>query len=370
MKKNRNKKIIKTSIISILSNIFLSLFKLIVGLLSNSIAIILDSVNNLTDALSSIITIVGTLLASKKPDKKHPYGYGRIEYLSAMSISLIILYAGFASLVESIKKIIKPDELNYTNITILVVVVAMIVKILLGLYVKKMGKKYNSNSLINSGEDALLDSIISLSTFVSIIVFLNFKISLEAYLAFIISILIIKSGLEMLKKTFSQILGERIDIDISKKVKKIVLSFKEVKGIYDLILNNYGPDIFLGSFHIEVSDDIKATDIDHLTRKITKSVYEKCNIVVTAIGIYTSNDNNEFSKKIKKEVIKILDKYESVLEMHGFYVNEQKKDINFDLVFDFSEKNIQKNYYQILEEISNKYKDYNVYIFFFFFISS
>ena len=149
---NRGKVIIRTSIIGILTNVFLAAFKAVIGIVSNSIAVTLDAVNNLSDALSSIITIVGTKLAGKLPDKKHPLGYGRIEYLSAMIISVLVLYAGFTAFTESVKKIIHPETPEYTAVSLIIVAVAVVVKILLGRYVKHVGEKVNSDSLVNSGE--------------------------------------------------------------------------------------------------------------------------------------------------------------------------------------------------------------------------
>ena len=178
----RDKTIIRTSIVGILANLFLAAFKAIIGLTANSIAIVMDAVNNLSDAASSVITIVGTKLAGKEADKKHPFGYGRIEYLSAMVISLIVLYAGITAFEESVKKIIHPDTPDYSTIALVIVAVAVVVKIILGRYVKHIGEKVNSDSLINSGEDATLDSVISASTLVAAVIYLIFHISLEAWL--------------------------------------------------------------------------------------------------------------------------------------------------------------------------------------------
>ena len=155
---NREKTIIRTSVIGILANVFLAAFKAFVGLTANSIAIVMDAVNNLTDAASSVITIVGTKLAGKEPDKKHPFGYGRIEYLSATLISMLVLYAGVTALIESARKIVQPDVPDYSPTALVIVAVAVVVKIVLGRYVKHVGEKVNSDSLKNSGADATLDS--------------------------------------------------------------------------------------------------------------------------------------------------------------------------------------------------------------------
>ena len=150
MDNKREKVVIKTSIISILSNIVLAVFKAVVGLLANSIAIVSDAVNNLSDAISSIITIIGTKLAGKAPNKKHPYGYGRIEYMTSLIVSAIVLYAGITALIESVKKIIHPEDVDYSMVTLVIIIAGIIVKYILGLYVKKKGKEVNSDSLVAS----------------------------------------------------------------------------------------------------------------------------------------------------------------------------------------------------------------------------
>ena len=205
---NRDSIIIKTSIIGILTNVLLAAFKAAIGLMSNSIAVILDAVNNLSDALSSIITIVGTKLAGKLPDKEHPLGYGRIEYLSALTVAGIVLYAGITSAVESVKKIFNPEVPDYDTIALVIIAAAVVVKIVLGKYVKAQGEKVNSGSLVASGADAMFDAVLSFSVLVSAILFLTTGISLEAYVGAIISGFIIKSGIDMIRETLDEILGQ------------------------------------------------------------------------------------------------------------------------------------------------------------------
>lgn len=363
MKKNNRKRIIiKTSIIGIITNILLSTFKTIIGLISSSIAIILDAVNNLTDALSSIITIVGTKMADKEADKEHPFGHGRIEYLSALIIAILILYAGLTSIVESIKKIINPDNPHYSNITIIILIIVTIVKIALGLYYKNIGNKVKSDSLTNSGKDALLDSIISASTLMSAIIYLTTKINIETYLALIISFIIIKSGISMIKATLSQILGERVQSEIATSIKKTVSNTKGVYGAFDLTLNNYGPDIYIGSIHIEVEDTMTASKIDKITREITNKVYQKHNVILSAIGIYSINIKNERIINIRKKIENIVSKYKTVLQLHGFYLDEIDKTISFDIILDFDDKNRFQTYKEIHDRIQELYPDYKIII--------
>ena len=356
--KRREKQVIKTSIIGISANLFLVLFKAIIGILSNSIAIILDAVNNLTDAISSIITIIGTKLAIKKPDKKHPFGHGRVEHLSAMIIAVIVSYAGLTSLIESVKKIMKPTTPKYTTISLIIIIVCIFVKIFLGLYFKKIGKKTKSDSLKNSGQDALMDSVISFSTLLAAIIFKMFNISIEAYLACIISVVIIKTGFDMLRETISEILGKRIDSTIAKDIKKTVNSFEEVHGAYDLMLNSYGPLVLIGSIHIEVDEKMTALEIDGLTRKITDEVLKKHKVLLVAIGIYSANNKDKESLEIRKEINNITKKYEGVLQIHGFYLNKENKTISFDLIIDYEKKNREEIYAKIYDEISKKYSEY------------
>ncbi len=357
---SREKIIVRTSVIGIIANVFLALFKAVIGVLTHSIAIVLDAVNNISDAGSSLITIVGTKLASREPDKKHPFGYGRIEYLSAMVISVIILYAGITSFVESVKKIISPTTPDYSVVSLIIVGVAVVVKIVLGRYVKSIGVKVNSDSLINSGEDATLDSIISASTLVAALIFMIFGLSLESWLGALISIVIIKSGLEMLKDTISQILGERSDPELARNIKNTVTEFEGVQGAYDLVLNNYGPDAWNGSIHIEVPDTFSADKLDRLIREIQIAVYNKYRVILTAVGVYSVNTKDEKIAAIEKKVRSIVSSHEHVLQMHGFYLNEETSEMRFDVVISFNAANRRDTYMNIIKDVQNSFPDYKL----------
>lgn len=354
---DRSKKIVKISILGIVVNVVLVIFKMIVGLIANSIAIILDAVNNLSDALSSFITIVGTFLAGKKPDKKHPYGYGRIEYFSSVLIAFIVLFAGITSLRESILKIINPVKADYSIISLIIIVVAIFVKFFFGRYVKGQGEKLNSGSLVASGTDAISDSVLSLSTLIAAIISLVFNISLEGYLGTIISIFILRSALEILKDTINDMIGVRADSELVMNLKKEVLSNKSVKGVYDLTLHNYGPNKIIGTLHIQVDDDMSARDIHRLTRRIILSVFEKYGIILT-VGIYATNDYGEF-KDILKYVNDICSSYDNIIQVHGFYVDEEINNISFDVIFNFDETDSNRIVKEINDKLKNKYPKYN-----------
>lgn len=356
----RQKQIVKTSIIGIAVNLLLAVFKAIIGLITHSIAITLDAVNNTSDAFSSIVTVVGTKLAARTPDYKHPYGHGRIEYLSAMIISAIILYAGVTSLIESIKKIITPVTPDYTKIALLIVAVAVVAKILLGRYVQSVGRKVNSGSLEASGKDALLDSIISASTLVAAIIYLTTGISLEAYLGAIISIIIIKAGIDMMRETISLLLGERIEGDFSINIKHSIAEFPDVNGVYDLVLHNYGPNIYLGSVHIEIPDDYTITQLDDLTRAITEKIYKEFKVSLLGIGIYASNTKDPEKAKAKTEALEIALKHEFVKGMHGFYINDDTKIISLDVVVNWKAPDVDVVCDSVKSDVEKKFPSFNV----------
>ena len=331
---DRSKKIVRTSIIGIAVNLILVAFKMLVGLIANSIAIILDAVNNLSDALSSVITIIGTKLAGKAPDKKHPYGHGRIEYITSVIIAFIVLAAGVTSFRESFVKIIHPDETNYSAVTLIIVGVAVVVKFLLGTYVKKVGKEVNSESLVASGSDAFFDAILSIATFAAALVSLIWGIGLEGILGVVISIFIIKAGIEILIEALNSIIGERADKELADKLIERVCSFDRVNGAYDLALHNYGPDRIIGSVHIEVPADMTAKEIHSLTRAISVDVYMNLGIVLT-VGIYASADSDPETAALRSKTEEVIKKKPEIIQMHGFYVDLEKHSVVFDLVIDF-----------------------------------
>ena len=357
---SREKTIVRTSIIGIVANVFLAAFKAAIGLMSNSIAIILDAVNNISDAGSSLITIVGAKLAGRQPDKKHPFGYGRIEYLSAMIISIIVLYAGITSFVESVKQIIHPETPDYSVVSLVIVAVAVVVKFFLGRYVKATGEKVNSDSLVNSGEDARLDSVISASTLVAAVIFLAFGLSLEAWLGAVISLVIIKSGVEMLKETISQILGEANDAELAKSIKQTVRSFPDVHGAYDLVLHNYGPDAWNGSIHIEVPDTCTADRLDALIRDIETTVYSKHRVILTAVGVYSMNTKDKVITETLRKVKDIVMAHEYVKGMHGFYLDKENRSMRFDAVISFDAEDRQAVYKAVVEDVQRAFPDYEL----------
>ncbi len=357
----REQIIVNTSIIGIITNVLLAAFKAAVGLLANSIAIVLDAVNNLSDALSSLITIIGAKLAGKQPDKEHPLGHGRVEYLSAMLVSAIVLYAGIVALIESVKKIIHPQVATYSILTLAVLVVAIIVKIVLGHYVKIKGKQVNSSALVASGSDASFDAILSASVLASAIIYLLFHISLEAYVGIVISLFIIKAGYNMLQETLDDILGHRPDEKIVQKIKQIIQQEPGVHGVYDVLINNYGPDKNYASLHIELNDTWTVAQVDELTRTIENNVFRQTGIILTGVGVYAFNTSNQEAAHIRNTIQKIVLAHDWALQMHGFYINTDKKAMQFDVVLSFDIEH-KKALQTLTQEIQAAYPAYSIQI--------
>lgn len=332
---DRSKQIVRTSIVGIAVNVVLVLFKMTVGLLSHSIAVILDAVNNLSDALSSVITIVGTKLAGRRPDKKHPYGYGRVEYVTGVAVAALVLVAGFTSFKESAVKVIHPEEASYSVISLVILAVAVLAKVLVGRYVKKVGTEIESSSLIASGSDALFDAVLSTATLIAALASYLWGLKLEGILGVVISVFIIKAGIEMLLETMGSIIGERTDSELAEKIKTTVTAYPGVRGAYDLSVHDYGPTQLIGSVHIEVNDNMTARELHYLTRRIAAEVYEKYGVILT-LGVYAASDSSKELSEIRSAAEKLAAADGDVLQMHGFYGDEQQKIAMFDLIVDLS----------------------------------
>ena len=285
---DRSQEIIRTSWIGIAANLLLAGFKAAVGILASSVAIVMDAVNNLSDALSSVITIVGTKLSQRPADRKHPFGFGRVEYFSAIIIAVIVLSAGITSLIESGKKIFDPTEPEYTTTTLVVIVVAIVVKLILGQYVKRKGQQLKSDALIASGSDALFDAVITLATLVSAGVMLLWGVSLDGILGALISVVIIKAGI-----------------------------------------------VKIGSLHINVYDTMTAHDIHGLTRQISTRMFEKYGIVMT-VGVYAVATGDNRRAELQAIVMQTIARHKDIVQVHGFYYSEKNKYLSVDVVPDIS----------------------------------
>ena len=356
----REQQIIRVSLIGIITNVVLAAFKFVVGFLANSVAIMIDALNNASDVLSSVITVIGTKLAGRPADKQHPYGHGRGEYLSAAVISAIVLYAGITALIESIRKVIYPEVPEYSVATLAVVIAGVAVKVVLGRYVSREGGRLSSDALKDSGQDALMDAAVSTTTLLGAVVFLWLGWNLEAWLGAFISFIIIKAGIDMFKETTSKILGERAESELTQSIKRTICETEGVFGAYDLILTNYGPDHLMGSVHIEVPDTWTADKIDVVSREIMHKVYKKHHVFISAVGVYSHNLGDDEVKEIRSAVTRAVMSQEYVLQLHAFYCDTEKKYIRFDIVVDFAAPDVQNVRRQVIDSVQELYPDYEL----------
>lgn len=359
---NRNEAIIRTSAVGIAGNLLLAVFKLIAGTAANSVSIITDAINNIADGMSSLVTIIGTRLSEKEPDKEHPFGYGRIEYLSSLIIGLLITYAGFDALRTSVLRIIHPEPVEYSAVTMIVVAAGVLIKVMIGLYTKRRGEELSSQPLIASGIDALNDSIGSAAIFLAAIIYLMSGYAIEAWIGIAISLLIMKNGIVTLRETASGILGEAPDMKLAAAVRKSIQSFPEIDGVYDIAIHSYGKERLIGSAHIEVSDQLTVAWIDNLQRAVIRKVKEDTGVEMMGLSIYAINTRSEATIAIREAVRNIVRNTEGGKEMHGFYIDLVDKTMNFEAVLEFGVRSMESFRTELLEKVKKAYPEYDIQI--------
>ncbi len=269
------------SIVGIISNILLFLIKLVTGNYINSIAIIADSFNNLLDSISSVITLVGFKLSSKPADKEHPFGHGRIEYICSFLVSIVIIGIGLEFLKDSFKNIFEPKELNFNPYTIMLLGVTILVKIWLSGFNKKLGETIKSNSLIATSLDARNDVIITSISVLAIIIFRITGINLDGQFGIVVSLFLVISGINLSKEMISPLLGEAVNEDIIDEIKEMVLEYKDIIGVHDIQVHNYGANKNIGSLHVEILGDMYIKEAHDIVDELENKIYEKTGINVT-----------------------------------------------------------------------------------------
>ena len=347
---DRSSQIIRTSVVGIVANVLLAAFKAVVGAIAHSVAIVMDAVNNLSDALSSVITIVGTKLSQRPADRKHPFGFGRIEYFSAIIISVMVLSAGITSLIESVKMIFHPTEPSYTTATLIVIIVAIAVKLALGFYVRGKGRQLKSDALTASGSDALFDAVITTATLVSAVVMMVWHFSLDGILGALISVIIIKAGIEMLASPVNELLGARVSPELVREIRQEVMGQEGVQGVYDIILHNYGPDVMIGSLHVSVPDTFSAHDIHGLTRRIVTQMFE-CHGIILTVGIYSVATGDSPGADLQDKVVRAMAAHPEIVQVHGFCFSEKDRMVSVDVVPDITVRDDATLVRQLTEQI-------------------
>lgn len=358
MKQSRNNQITNVSIVGIGANAVIAAFKVVVGLLSNSVAVLLDAINNVSDALSSAITIIGVKLAGRRPDSKHPFGYGRVEYFSAILVAGIIFAAGVSSMIESVKAIINPEPTSFTWVSVVVIVVAIVGKLLLGRYFQVRGAALNSDALVASGLEASYDAVLSAATLLGAAVSMMWSVNIDGYIGVVISAFIIKTGVETLLDPLGKVVGKRVQGELAAAIKSKVAAVPGVLGAYDLILHDYGPDTAIGSIHVEVSNTLSSHQIQKICRRVSALIYSEFKAVMT-VGIYVMNDTDSDVIAMREDIRQMAMSQEGVQQIHGFFVDEEE--IAFDIVVSF-DHDAPAICHWLEEQIAKKYPGKKVHI--------
>ena len=356
----RRKRIVAVSIIGIVTNLLLGGLKAVLGILSGSIALVSDALNNITDSSSSLITIIGTKLAGKAPDKQHPFGHGRTEYLTSLLIGGIVFITGFQSLISSAKAIFNKEEMSTSIVTAIMIIATIVAKIILGTFTENSGKKYNSGALIASGADAKNDAIISVVTLISALIYMFVKISIDGIAGIIISIFILKTAYEVLSDTIKKILGERVDGEIVRGIKEIARNTEGVINCFDLILNDYGPDFYTGSINVEIEDDRSIGEMYPILHEAQTKIYNKYNVFLV-FGFYSVDVDDDRYVKIKSLLKNYKERERHIINYHGIVIDDKDKTIYCDITrdFDIKSETVMENVNRILKE---EFPQYNIHV--------
>ena len=356
----RNKYAMLSSITGIILNILLSIFKLIVGLISNSISIVSDAVNNITHAGSSIVTMIGFKMSQKKVDKNHPWGHGRMEYISAFIVDILIILVGFELLRTSIEKIFNPELPLIGNVTIIILVASILAKLWLFFFYKKIAKTIDSAAIKGNAYDSISDVISTTAVLISAIVARVFEISIDGYISFLVSIFILYTGAKAIKEIIDILLGSSPDPEFVKEIEEFVKNYDLVVGIHDMMIHDYGPGRKIISFHAEVPADINIGKAHDVIDRIEQDIFEKYNCITTIHMDPIVVDDEEINsmKKTTEEIVKSINKEFSI---HDFRLTDGGERINliFDLVLpregEFDKEQIRKEVQEKIHKINNKY---------------
>lgn len=324
-----------TSTLGIIANLLIALIKVVVGIFASSIAIVSEGVNNASDALTSVLTLLGAKLSQKHPDEKHPFGYGRVEYLTGLVIAILILVTGVEMLQGAIERIFQPGELNVSYLSLIIVAVSAVIKFALGAYTVKMGKKADSSTLEALGVDSKNDSFASAVTIVSALVFLVSGFSIDAYAGAITSLLIIKAGIDVLRETVGDLLGRSGDKELAKSIYKEVRETEGIIGAADMMLHNYGPDAWSGSVNVEMDHNKTVGEIYQILHKLQLRIMNDFNTVMV-FGVYAVDNDHEYIREVRKAASAFIGKHEHVKSFHAVYLETGTNLLYCDLIVDYS----------------------------------
>lgn len=333
---SRDDIIIVTSGLGTVINIVVALAKVIIGILSSSIAIVSEGVNNGADALTSILTLLGNKLSKKHPDEKHPFGYGRIEYLTSLIISTLIIVTGVEMLSSSIRLVINPEEISISVLSLAIVAGTAVIKFFLGIYTIKMGKKAASGALTGVGLDCRNDSFASLITIISAVIFLTTGHSVDAFAGILISLLILKAGIELLRETIADLLGRPGEHELALELYKEIRSTPGILSAVDMMLHNYGPDAWTGSVNVEIDHNKSVGEIYQFLHELQLRIMHTHHVIMV-FGVYAVDRDQAEIKKMREKIRSFLNEREHVKSFHALYLDEKTDTIYCDFIVDYKQ---------------------------------
>lgn len=328
-----------SSITGIICNIILFTLKYIMGTLSNSISIVSDAFNNLSDCASCLVTLLGYKMASKPADKDHPFGHGRIEYLTSLIIAVLVILVGIELLKSSVTKIIHPDEVQFSIIALISLIFSIAVKLWMSFFNTKLGKKINSTVMIATAKDSRSDVIATSATLIALLASLFTKLPVDGIMGIIVSVFILKAGYEIVKDTVDELLGKPADPELVEKIKNCVLKNEKMLGIHDLVIHNYGPGNMIGSCHVEVACNENIMTVHDIVDDIEREIYKQLKVVMT-IHMDPIETDDKLTNEAKELVIKIINEIDPSLSIHDFRIvhGETHTNLIFDILVPYEIK--------------------------------
>ena len=324
----------RTSILGIVVNVLIAGVKIAAGLLASSVAIVSEGVNNAADALTSVLTMVGTRLAGRHPDAKHPFGYGRIEYLTGLVVAVVIIVSGVQMLIESVKLIFRPEELSISYVSLTIVAVSAVVKFFLGLYTIARGRVAQSDALVGVGLECRGDSYISIITIGVAVVFLLTGVSLDAYAGVVMSAIILKAGVEVLLKIVSELIGRPGEKELATKIYQLVRATPGVVGAADMMLHNYGPNAWSGSVNVEIDHAKSVGEVYAMLHELQLGIMHEEHVTMV-FGVYAVDDDHVETRRIRRTILEYVKAHEHVKSFHAVYLEPGTNRLYCDLVVDY-----------------------------------
>lgn len=341
------------SIVGIFCNVLLFIVKFIVGSLMNSISIVADGFNNLSDAGSSIISFVGVKMANKPADEEHPFGHGRMEYIAALVVAFLVIEVGLSFLKDGIQKIRDPRELQFHLVPMLILILSVGIKLWLGLFNKKLGKKINSKVMLATSADSMGDVITTTATIASILVFKVFGINIDGFVGIGVSLVVMWAGIGIARDTLEPLLGEAVPKDVYEKITKFVESYEGVCGTHDLIVHNYGSGRSMASLHAEVPNDVDIGLSHEIIDRIEREALKEVGIYLV-IHMDPIETKNEETLRARQQVESALAELDTQASIHDFrmVVGENQINLIFDMLVPIQYDKERKK--MLCQEIRNR----------------